>query len=255
VPTLLCRHDHRREDAEVLVRSCLAAALLALALPGGSSPAQPRLRVLFLGNSLTAANDLPARVQAIARSVGELDLEVESYAPGGYALEDHWADGTARRLVETGGFDVVVFQQGPSSLPASGVDLRQWTATWARAVRAHGGRPALLTVWPERERRYALPAVIGNYRAAAVAAGTGLFPAGLAWSRCLANAPRIRLYGPDGFHPAPMGTYLAALVVYSGLAGRVPAGLPALPVDLGPGARTTVHRAAVLAFAATRAAA
>jgi hypothetical protein len=113
----------------------------------------------------------------------------------------------------------------------------------------------LLTVWPERERSYALADVIQNYRAAAVAAKTGLFPAGLAWSRCLASAPKIRLYGPDGFHPAPAGTYLAALVVYSGLVGRVPAGLPALGVDLGPGARTTVHRAAVFAFAATRAAA
>lgn len=239
----------------MLMRSCLAAALLALAVPGASSPAQHRLRVLFVGNSLTAANDLPNRVQAIAQSVGEVDLEVRSYTPGGYALEDHWADGTARQMIEAGGWDVVVFQQGPSSLPSSGVNLRQWTATWARTVRAHGGRPALLTVWPERERSYALAGVIQNYRAAAVAAKAGLFPAGLAWSRCLATAPKIRLYGRDGFHPAPMGTYLAALVVYSGLVGHVPTWLPALGVDLGPGGRRTVHRAAVFAFAATRAAA
>ena len=239
----------------MLTRAIIVATAVVLAVPGASTSAQPKLRVLFVGNSLTAANDLPGRVQAIARAVGEVDVEVGSYTPGGYALEDHWADGTARRLVEAGGWDVVVFQQGPSSLPSSGVNLRQWTATWARAVRAHGGRPALLTVWPERARDYALASVIQNYRAAAVAAKAGLFPAGLAWSRCLASAPKIRLYGPDGFHPSPMGTYLAALVVYSGLAGHVPSGLPALGVDLGPGARRTVHRAAVLAFAATRAAA
>jgi hypothetical protein len=239
----------------VLARSCLVAAVLALAVPVSSTSAEPRLRVLFVGNSLTATNDLPGQVQAIARSVGELDVEVGSYTPGGYALEDHWTDGTARRLVENGGWDVVVFQQGPSSLASSGVNLRQWTATWARAVRVHGGRPALLTVWPERARGYALANVIQNYRAAAVAAEAGLFPAGVAWSRCLANAPKIRLYGPDGFHPAPLGTYLAALVVYSGLVGRVPPGLPALHVELGAGARRTVHQAAVFAFAATRAAA
>jgi hypothetical protein len=28
------------------------------------------------------------------------------------------------------------------------------------------------------------------------------------------------LYGPDGFHPAPLGTYLAALVVYEGITGH-----------------------------------
>jgi hypothetical protein len=233
----------------VLERSCLVVAVLALAVPSASSSAQPRLRVLFVGNSLTATNDLPGRVQAIARAVGQIDVEVASYTPGGYALEDHWSDGTARAMVEAGGWDVVVFQQGPSSLPSSGVDLREWTATWARAVRTHGGRPALLTVWPERARSYALANVIQNYRGAAVAAKAGLFPAGVAWSRCLAAAPRIRLYGPDGFHPAPVGTYLAALVVYAGLAGRVPDGLPALGVNVGPGARQVLHKAVVLAFA------
>jgi hypothetical protein len=232
----------------------VALVLAALTIPSAAT-STPRLRVLFVGNSLTAANDLPRRVQAIARSVGEIDVEVGSYTPGGYALEDHWADGSARAMVETGTWDVVVFQQGPSSLASSGANLREWAATWARFVRVHGGRPALLTVWPERERSYALGNVIDNYRAAAVAAKAGLFPAGLAWSRCLARAPRIRLYGPDGFHPAPMGTYLAALVVYSGLVGRVPAGLPALDVAVGAGARKTVHQAAVFAFAATRAAA
>jgi hypothetical protein len=120
------------------------------------------------------------------------------------------------------------------SLPSSGANLRQW---------------------PERVRSYALAGVIQNYRAAAVGANAGLFPAGLAWSRCLARAPKIRLYGPDGFHPAPLGTYLAALVVYSGLVGHVPGGLPALDVDLGQGARRTVRQAAVVAFAAMRAAA
>ena len=232
----------------MLARTCLAVAVVALAASSASSSAQPRVRVLFVGNSLTAANDLPGRVQAIARAVGETELEVASYAPGGYALEDHWADGAARKLVEAGNWDVVVFQQGPSSLPSSGVNLREWTASWARDVRTHGGRPALLTVWPERERSYALANVIQNYRDAAVASKTGLFPAGLAWSRCLAAAPRIRLYGRDGFHPASLGTYLAALVVYSGLVGHVPAGLPALGVELGPSARRTVHQAAVFAF-------
>ena len=253
-PTFLNRRWGGGKNERVLTRSCLLVAIVALAVSGASSSSQPRLRVLFVGNSLTATNDLPSRVQAIARSVGELDLEVGSYTPGGYALEDHWADGRARALVESGDWDVVVFQQGPSSLPSSGVNLREWTATWARTVRAHGGRSALLTVWPERARSHALANVIQNYRAAAISSKAGLFPAGLAWSRCLASAPKIRLYGPDGFHPAPMGTYVAALVVYSGLAGRVPAGLPALGVDLGQGARKTVRQAAVFAFANGRAA-
>jgi len=229
--------------------------VLALAVPAASTSAQPRLRVLFVGNSLTATNDLPGRVLAIARSVGQVELETGSYTPGGYALEDHWNDGTARAMVEAGGWDVVVFQQGPSSLQSSGVNLRDWTAVWAQAVRAHGGRPALLTVWPEHWRRYALANVIQNYRAAAIASNAGLFPAGLAWSRSLATSPQTRLYGPDGFHPSRAGTYLAALVVYAGLVGHVPDGLPALgTVRLDQRQRRSLRQAALFALANGRAA-
>ena len=34
------------------------------------------------------------------------------------------------------------------------------------------------------------------------------------------------LYGPDGFHPTPTATYLAALVMYQQISGRSPVGLP-----------------------------
>ena len=67
----------------MLARSCLAVVVLGLAIPGASTSAQPRLRVLFVGNSLTATNDLPGRVQAIAHGVGEVDVEVSSFTPGG----------------------------------------------------------------------------------------------------------------------------------------------------------------------------
>ena len=33
-------------------------------------------------------------------------------------------------------------------------------------------------------------------------------------------APALPLYGPDGFHPSPTGTFLAALEIYERLAGR-----------------------------------
>ena len=39
----------------------------------------------------------------------------------------------------------------------------------------------------------------------------------------------VPLYGPDGFHPTPTATYLAALVIYQQVSGRSPVGLPALP--------------------------
>jgi hypothetical protein len=190
---------------------------VALGLGSGATASSPQsLRVLFVGNSLTATNDLPAQVAALA-SAGGRRLEHRTVAFGGYNLEDHWNNGEARRALAGGRWDVVVMQQGPSAFPESQADLRLWAMRFADEARSHGTRPALLTVWPEEWRVAALPEVIKSYSRAAAAAGAELLPAGVAWQlawRCNARTP---LYGPDDFHPSPTGTYAAALVVYGRL--------------------------------------
>jgi len=42
-----------------------------------------------------------------------------------------------------------------------------------------------------------------------------------------AAAKQLPLHGPDGRHPAPAGTYLAALVLFQVLTGKAPVELPA----------------------------
>ncbi|MBE0594784.1 MAG: hypothetical protein IH616_20555, partial [Gemmatimonadales bacterium] len=56
--------------------------------------------------------------------------------------------------------------------------------------------------------------------------GALLFPAGEAWRAAWRRDPALELYGPDGLHPTPMGTYLATLVMFEQLTGRSPIGLP-----------------------------
>jgi hypothetical protein len=45
--------------------------------------------------------------------------------------------------------------------------------------------------------------------------------------------PQLQLYGPDGYHPAELGTYLAALVVYERITGHDARVLPAQAVMAG----------------------
>ena len=201
--------------------------MLALLVLGcGSASADGRhLRVLFIGNSLTSTNDLPSLVAAFAATQG-VTVETEAFAPGGFSLEDHWRSGAARAALDAGGWDAVVMQQGPSSLPASGQDLTRWTRRWADEARAHHVRPVLLTVWPDGSFSDFFVPVIEHYRAAAAAAKAALFPAGVAWQAALRRDPRLRLFGPDRFHPSPLGTYLTAAVVHTGLTGELPRALP-----------------------------
>jgi hypothetical protein len=193
------------------------AVVAVLVLVAGAEAAPPEsLRVLFVGNSLTATNDLPAHVAALAAATGR-KLEHRTVAYGGYNLEDHWNNGEARRALAAGRWDVVVMQQGPSAFPESQADLRLWATRFAAEARAHGTRLALLTVWPEGWRVAALPEVIKSYSRAAAAAGAELLPAGVAWQLAWRCNARMPLYGPDEFHPSPTGTYAAALVVYGRL--------------------------------------
>jgi hypothetical protein len=199
------------------MRLAIVAAVLALAGASGASADPPQaLRVLFVGNSLTAANDLPAEVSRLAAAGGRR-LEYGAVVYGGFNLEDHWNQGDARTALATGSFDVVVMQQGPSALPESQIDLQMWAKRWADEARAVGTRPALWTVWPESWRASALSDVILSYATAAEVAGAEIYPAGAGWLYAWQCRPTLGLYSRDGFHPSPVGTYAAALAVYGGL--------------------------------------
>ncbi len=206
-------------------RTTLLLVLLALVTAGCAqavrSDGEQPLRVLFVGNSLTQTNDLPAVVATLARGLGT-EIEYETIAPGGMSLEDHWNAGRVPAEIATGVWDAVVLQQGPSALPESQANLREWAGRLAEHARRHGARPALLTVWPEAHRANVLGDVIASYANAAEAADAELYPAGVAWQAAWSRTPGLPLYGPDGFHPSPLGTYLAALVVAAGLTGEQP---------------------------------
>lgn len=194
---------------------------LALAGPLVAAP----LRVLFLGNSLTAGNDVPGLVQAMAQLQG-VDLQFSAVHPGGYAIEDHWRDGH-QALLRTGDYDVLVLQQGPSTLPESQAHLRQWTITWAAEARRFGTRPALYMIWPVRTQANGFALVSQSYRNAADAADAVVFPAGEAWQAALRADPSVRLYSNDDLHALPAGSFLAAMVIARGLVSLDPARVPA----------------------------
>jgi hypothetical protein len=51
--------------------------------------------ILFVGNSLTATNDLSGMVEAMGRAAG-VNVRCAAVAKPNFSLEDHWNDGEAR---------------------------------------------------------------------------------------------------------------------------------------------------------------
>ena len=219
----------------MIVRGVTVVALaLAVGAACGDEPTPPGggadLRVLFLGNSLTYTNDLPQMLRQLAAEDGR-SIETRDASQANFALEDHWQASLSRAALNDGPWDVVIMQQGPSSLPQNRANLVTWTGVWAEAIRADGAVPALYMVWPDASRLAFFDDVSTSYQVAADSAGTALYPAGEAWRAAWARDSTLALYGPDDFHPSVAGTYLAALTIYRGLTGREPPSLDGIGIS------------------------
>lgn len=219
--------------------SLLLILLLPLLLGSCRDPAGPghiddaEVRALFLGNSLTYTNDLPRLVRTIAEAAGH-SFAYEVRADPGLSLEEHWRGG-AVGAIEALQPDVVILQQGPSSLPASQSHLRNWTTTFAPVIRDNRGEPALFMVWPSVSWSHSWNDVLESYRSAAEAVDGIFIPAGESWRTVWAEDPDAPLYGPDGFHPSFLGSVVAALTIVAVLYDEDVRDLPAVIAPSSPG--------------------
>lgn len=230
----------------------IAAALAAAVLMGcGSSSATASepcdtgesgaKRILFIGNSLTYFNGLPHMFAALADSAGEIPPRVDEIAYPDFGLQQHWEDGRAEDAIRTGCWDVVVLQQGPSSLAESRTLLLDYAGRYAQIIREHNGQTALFSVWPSAARQGDFDRAIESYALAAQAVDGALLPAATAWLQAWERDPGLDLYS-DGLHPTPQGSYLAAAVMVGRLYGQPQVRLPAgLDYRLSGGARQALR--------------
>jgi hypothetical protein len=240
----------------------LAKALTLVLLSNGFAGCSPATAgdqlstrsVLFVGNSLTYTNDLPALVAQVARAAQD-SVGVGMAAGPNLAVIDHTNGATdAVARIDGGDWAFVVLQQGPTPAGICRDTLIIAAMRFAPHVRAAGGRVALLLPWARQGSPGMLAPAAESGTLAARAVGGAALPVGLAWKLALEADPTLPLYGPDGYHPAPAGSLLAALTIYDRLFARDVREIPAAALAalstpaLGPG------RIEVLATAAHAAA-
>jgi len=230
-----------------------------LGQPTGPTALRGSRAILFVGNSLTSANGLPAMLQDIARLAGDTTVAVAMVAYPDYALSDHFTQGTTRDWFRRRQLAFVVLQQGSSALPESQAHLKAWTTAYAPLIRETGAEPVLFMVWPTASRLFDFPNVRQSYRNAAVAAEGIFAPAGDAWVAYARERSGLAEPGPaafaelytDGLHPSALGSYLAAIVLLERMTGIAPGSLP--PVVPGVPVREeqvrALQRAATVALA------
>jgi hypothetical protein len=210
-------------------RLLILLPLLAACLVFSSHAQQPpprELRVLFIGNSFTYFNDLPAMVEALAASQKKRLVHQSVVFPN-FSLQDHWEKGDARRAIASGKWDFVVMQQGPSALEESRGSLLDYTRRFSKLIRDAGATPALFMVWSSKARFGDFDRVVESYTLAAREVQGTALPVSAAWQEAWKLDATLPLYGEDQFHPSPTGSYLAALVIYEMLFGHSPQETPA----------------------------
>lgn len=245
-------------NAAVLCRYLPGLALLLLAasngrlaqaapdnahpLPTNSTAKLPQqasnkpLRILFLGNSLTAMSFMPWMVHEFVRASGR-PCDMEMLAFPGETLEGHYHTVKTKMAVTSGKWDCIILQEA-SEIRLEPKRAAQYAHLLTEAVKAK-----------DLSRRAESPTTILFFEAfadkgqtkhqeeirltsEAICRQTGakLVPVGELFARNLKEKPALNPYMSDNHHPSASGSYLAACAIYRAIMGakykRLKASLP-----------------------------
>lgn len=177
-----------------------------------NSVKEKRMSILFIGNSLTYTNDLPALVRTEAKMRG-IKFNTKMLAFANYAIEDHWNDGKVQKLIASKEFDYIILQQGPSSQAAGRDMLIESGKAFSALCNTNQTRLCFFMVWPSLKYYQTFDGVIQNYRDAANVNNALLLPVGEFWKNHFDSTGDFSYYSADRFHPSMKGSKIAAKVI------------------------------------------
>jgi hypothetical protein len=182
------------------------------------------VRILFVGNSFTARNNLPGLLTGLAGARG-IEVEHKLIQAGGASLRQHLNAGKALAAIASGGYDAVVLQE-QSTLPVKSPErMRESVRDFDTAIKEAGARTALYLTWARRNAPESQQALTSAYAGSAAELGATLIPVGPVWERFLRTHDEPVLHDKDNSHPALAGSYLAACVFLIALIEEDPVGI------------------------------
>ena len=191
-------------------------------------------KVLFIGNSYTAANNLPQMIVDLALSTGDA-MDYQAHTPGGARFLQHAVDPTVFDMIRSENWDYVVLQaqsQEPS-WPISQVSTEVFPyakilcdsirainpcsiplfyMTWGRK----NGDQMNCASWPPVCTYEGMDSLLNlRYRMMANDNNAYVSPVGEVWKYIRKYYPTLELYEPDESHPSAAGSYVAACAFYT----------------------------------------
>lgn len=208
----------------------------------GQQGTAPR-RILFIGNSFTARNDLPGLIAQLATARGQT-IEHRLISAGGASLRMHWNAGEALQAINGGRYDDVVLQE-QSTLPIKNARrMHENIRLFDEAIKGAGAKTALYMTWARRNAPESQQAITDAYDSIGRELEATVIPVGLAWQNFLRDHDQPVLHDKDQSHPAPAGSYLAACVFLAALLKESPVGIDGDVVGLTAEDRLLLQKAA-----------
>lgn len=186
----------------------------------------------MVGNSFTFYYNLPMTLELMAQDKG-LQWVVHQSTAGGATLKQHWLGEkklkTKKRLRQKK-FDRIIFQEH-SRYPLIAIDTTQKYLKKMVDFSFKKAKKYVYATWSypkilvDQRLNVSSLEIEEVYASFTFFSGT-ILPVGRAFDLFRDTYPQQRLFTSDNKHPNPVGSYLAACVIFSQLSGLSSQGLP-----------------------------
>jgi hypothetical protein len=195
-------------------------------------------KILFVGNSYTYFNNMPAQYFGEIMKAAGYKVKVISVTKGGWTLSNSANPGDelgsrVDSMLTNQGFDFVVLQEQSMTPAVNTGAFYNAVGRLDKKIRECGATPILYATWGRRKGSgdltdYGLTDETMTWKLAAAYEHMGqthdipVAHVGLAFWDVLQNQKGITLHDPDLSHPSPEGSYLAALTIFARITGIDP---------------------------------
>ena len=205
-------------------------------LIAGTTFAQIEKKACFIGNSYTYFNDMPGMVSALANADGNTLIKDQN-TPGGHTLNAHSTNTTTLSKISGDTWDFVILQD-QSQLPSFpwwqvSEEVLPYAEILVDSIRSANecAIPLFYNTWGRRDGDPMWDSINTftkmnqrlhhTYDYMADKHSGMLAPVGIGFAH-IADDPdspidHAALYAPDGSHPSPQGSYLAACLFYEAI--------------------------------------
>ena len=176
-------------------------------------------RILFMGNSHTAANHMPSMVELLINQHFDQQGGYAEQVPHYAFLIDHAQSPTTLAQLQSKDWTHVVLQAQKYSQSFQ-IDYPTTGAlTLISRAQSQNANAIMFPEWAQRNKPNETDYIHNIHAEIAAETGACVAPIGYAWERALEIRPDIELHAPDGNHANLLGSFLTALVIFETITG------------------------------------